>query len=354
MSMIFHRIRTERGCQSYLIGCSETKSAIIIDPEISQMEHYLGLASHDGLSIHYLLDTHTHADHFSASKQLASQLKVPVIMHFNSPAPFVDMYVDDGEIIIVGKLRLTVMHTPGHTADSISIVVKDRVFTGDTLLLGGTGRTDLPTGDPEQLYDSLFNGLLKLSADLKVYPAHAYSERTHSTIGEEVSNNPRLQKKDRGEFVTQVRALDLKMPSQLTESLRTNLSGGKTVAQFISDAANKISFVSLEQVLRYSQSLSPKFLLLDVREREAFDKGHISGAIHIPRGQLELRVNELVPDPTRRIAVYCEYGKISVLATSTLREMGFMRAVALDNGLNLWRELGYPLISSSSQNENDA
>ncbi|RTR30645.1 MBL fold metallo-hydrolase [Shewanella atlantica] len=353
MSMIFHRIRTERGCQSYLIGCSETNSAIIIDPEISQMEHYLGLASHDGLAIHYLLDTHTHADHFSASKLLAKQLKVPVIMHCNSPAPFVDMYVDDGEIVIVGKLRLTIMHTPGHTADSICIVVKDRVFTGDTLLLGGTGRTDLPTGDPEQLYDSLFNGLLKLSADLKVYPAHAYSERTHSSIGEELSNNPRLQKKDRVEFIAQMRALDLKMPSQLTESLRTNLSGGKTVEQFISDAANKISFVSLEQVLRYSQSISPKFLLLDVREREAFDEGHISGAIHIPRGQLELRVNELLPDPTRRIAVYCEYGKISVLATSTLREMGFLRAVALDRGLNLWRELGYPLIASSGRNENE-
>ncbi|ABV38377.1 beta-lactamase-like protein [Shewanella sediminis HAW-EB3] len=353
MSMIFHRIRTERGCQSYLIGCSETNSAIIIDPEISQMEHYLGLASHDGLAIHYLLDTHTHADHFSASKQLASQLKVPVIMHCNSPAPFVDMYVDDGEIIIVGKLRLTIMHTPGHTADSICIVMKDRVFTGDTLLLGGTGRTDLPSGDPERLYDSLFNGLLKLSADLKVYPAHAYSERTHSSIGEELSNNPRLQKKDRDEFVAQMRAIDLKMPTQLTESLRTNLSGGKTVEQFISDAERKISFVSLEQVLRYSQSIAPKFVIVDVRERDAFDKGHIAGAIHIPRGQLELRVNELLPDPTRRIAVYCEFGIISVLATSTLREMGFLRAVALDHGLNLWRELGYPLIESKNEEGNE-
>ncbi|WP_394147333.1 MBL fold metallo-hydrolase [Shewanella atlantica] len=349
MSMIFHRIRTDRGCQSYLLGCSETNSAIIIDPEISQMEHYLGLASHDGLTIHYLLDTHTHADHFSASKQLSAQLNAPVIMHCNSPAPFVDMYVDDGEIIIVGKLRLTVLHTPGHTADSICIAMKDRVFTGDTLLLGGTGRTDLPTGDPEQLYDSLFNSLLKLPADLKVYPAHAYSERTHSSIGEEISNNPRLQKKDRVEFVAQMRALDLKMPSQLTESLRANLSGGKTVEQFISDARRKISFISLEQVLRYSQSIAPKFVIIDVREREAFDKGHIAGAIHIPRGQLELRVNELLPDPTRRIAVYCEYGIISVLATSTLREMGFLRAVALDHGLNLWRELGYPLIESRNE-----
>ena len=121
------------------------------------------------MRIHYVVDTHTHADHFSAARELARQLGVPVVMHRASPAPFVDVRVDDGETLVVGKLRLQVLHTPGHTDDSMCLLLDDRVFTGDTLLIGGTGRTDLPTGDADALYDSLF-GMLRLDPALKVYP----------------------------------------------------------------------------------------------------------------------------------------------------------------------------------------
>ena len=183
--MIFHQIATERGCQSYFLGCEESCCAIILDPEISQLERYLGLAAQDGLRIQYLLDTHTHADHFSAADELAAQLQVPVIMHRASPAPYVDMAVDDGEIINVGKLALSIIHTPGHTADSLCIQVADRVFTGDTLLIGGTGRTDLPSGNAEQLYDSLFGKLLLLDPATRVYPAHVYGERNSTTSARE-------------------------------------------------------------------------------------------------------------------------------------------------------------------------
>ena len=141
---------------------------MVIDPEASQIDRYLGLAARDGLRIRYLIDTHTHADHFSGTRQLARQLGVPVVMHRESPAPFVDMRLDDGDMIHVGHLRLKVIHTPGHTRDSMCLMVEDRVFTGDTLLIGATGRTDLPSGDPEALYDSLFERLLKLDPALKV------------------------------------------------------------------------------------------------------------------------------------------------------------------------------------------
>ncbi len=343
--MIFHQISTERGCQSYLIGCKETCAAIIIDPEITKIEHYLALAAQDGLRIHYLLDTHTHADHFSASQSFARQIGVPIIMHRNSGAPFVDMRVDDGETIIVGELRLRVMHTPGHTEDSMCIILPDRVLTGDTLLIGATGRTDLPTGDPDQLYDSLFNGLLKLNPTLKVYPGHDYKHRGYSTIARELAENPRLKKNNRAEFVELMQTLNLSMPTHLTEALRTNLSGGKTVEQLISEAAEKVSFMAIEEVNNRIQSAAPDILLLDVRERDAFEQGHIAGAMSIPRGQLELRANDQLTDPTQRIVVYCEFGKISTLAAATLREMGFSRAVALDGGLRVWRESGYPLES---------
>ena len=342
--MIFHQIATERGCQSYFLACEKTCMAVVIDPEDSQLERYLGLAAQDGVRIHYVLDTHTHADHFSGAIEMARALDVPVVMHRDSPAPFVDIRVDDGEKINVGELSLNIMHTPGHTADSVCVQVEDRVFTGDTLLIGGCGRTDLPTGDPEQQYDSLFNKLLLLPPDTKVYPAHIYMNRTHTTIGEEIEKNPRLQLKERPDFVEAMRRVTLRDPDHLTEALRTNLSGGKTVAQLINEAAHNVPFMSLAEVNRRLASDDPGITLLDVREREAFRAGHIPGAMVIPRGQLELSVNEQLSDPTQRIVVYCQMGKISTLATATLRDMGFTRAVALDGGIEQWSEAGYPLV----------
>ena len=342
LAMIFENL-SAGGCQSYLVGCAQSCAAVLIDPEISLIDRYLALAARDGLRIHYLIDTHTHADHFSATQQLSRKLDVPVAMHCASPAPFVDLRLDDGEMLVVGKLRLQVLHTPGHTRDSMSLCVEDRVFTGDTLLIGATGRTDLPSGDPEALHESLFNRLLRLDPAVKVHPAHEYKGRSHSTIEQELSGNPRLQVRDRGAFVDMMRNLNLTMPTHVTEALRTNMSGGKTVAQMLAQAAANVPFMSLVELKTRAASGSDDLLVLDVRERDAYAEGHIPGAKLLPRGQLELRVIQDLPDPTRRIVACCEFGRISTLATATLREMGFQRAVALDGGMKSWREAGYPL-----------
>jgi glyoxylase-like metal-dependent hydrolase (beta-lactamase superfamily II)/rhodanese-related sulfurtransferase len=334
---------TVGGCQSYLVGCADTRAAVLIDPEISQRDRYLAIASQAGLLIRYVIDTHTHADHFSAAKQIGEALRVPVVMHHESPAPFVGLRLGDGELLVAGQLRLQAMHTPGHTRDSMCLVVEDRVFTGDTLLIGATGRTDLPTGDPDQLYDSLFGKLLNLDPSLQVYPAHDYKGRSHTTIGDEIANNPRLQKRGRAEFTDMMRHLNLNAPDHLTEALRTNMSGGKTVTQLISEASAVIPFMSLNEVRTRLAARPNDFVVLDVREKNAFDAGHIPGARHVPRGQLELRVNEELADPTLRILVYCEFGKISTLAAATLRQLGFMRTAALDGGFKTWREGGLPV-----------
>jgi glyoxylase-like metal-dependent hydrolase (beta-lactamase superfamily II)/rhodanese-related sulfurtransferase len=344
LQLIFEQV-TSGGCQSYLVGCDETSVAALIDPEISHIDRYLALAARDGLRIRYLVDTHTHADHFSATHELARRLGVPVIMHRLSPAPFVDLRLDDGEMLAVGKLRLQVLYTPGHTRDSMSLLVEDRVFTGDTLLIGATGRTDLPSGDADALYESLFNGLLRLDPALKVYPAHNYRGRSHSTIGAELAANPRLQTRDRAAFAAMMHNLNLSMPTHLTEALRTNMSGGKSVAQMLADASAVVPFMSLMELKAHIDSGANDLLILDVRERDAYERGRIAGSRLLPRGQLELRVNAELPDPTRRIVVYCELGQISTLATATLREMGFQRAVALDGGMQAWREAGYPMES---------
>ena len=338
--MIFETVAAG-GCRSYLIGCEETCAAALIDPELSQIDRYVALAAKDGLRIRYLIDTHTHADHFSATQQLARELGVPVVMHRASPAPFVDLRLQGGELLVVGRLRLQALHTPGHTGDSMCLCVEDRVFTGDTLLMGGTGRTDLPSGDAGALYDSLFEGVLRLDPALKVFPAHEYKGRSHSTIGQELAENPRLQKRDRGAFIEMMQNLNLTMPTHVTEALRTNMSGGKTVSQMLSEAAAMVPFMSLAELRACVESRKDDLIVLDVRERDAFEAGHIPGARLLPRGQLELRVNEEPTDPTRRILVYCELGRVSTLATATLRQMGFLGAVALDGGMKAWREAGY-------------
>ena len=340
--MIFEQVSTG-GCQSYLVGCSDTCSAALIDPEVRQIDRYHALAVRDGLRVKFVVDTHTHADHFSATRQIGEALGVPVVMNRYSAAPFADMRLDDGDMLAVGNLRLRALHTPGHTRDSMCLVMDDRVFTGDTLLIGGTGRTDLPTGDPEMLYDSLFNRLLKLDPKTLVYPAHDYKGRTNSTIGDEIANNPRLQQRERAAFVDMMQHLNLSAPTHLTEALRTNMSGGKTVMQLLSEASSVVPFVSLAELQSRQAARANDFVILDVREKDAFAAGHVPGAKHLPRGQLELRVNDELPDPTMRIVVYCEFGKISTLAAATLRQLGFMRAAALDGGMKAWREGGFPV-----------
>jgi glyoxylase-like metal-dependent hydrolase (beta-lactamase superfamily II) len=340
--MIFEQVATG-GCQSYLIGCNETCAGAVIDPEVRQINRYQALAAQHGVRIRYVIDTHTHADHFSAAKQLSEILGAPSVAHRLSPAPYANLRVDEGDVIKVGNLRLNVLYTPGHTRDAMSLVMSDRVFTGDTLLIGATGRTDLPTGDPEQLHDSLFNKLLKLDPDLRVYPAHDYKGRTCSTIGEEIKSNPRLQKRDKAEFVQMMQTLSLSMPEHLTEALRVNMSGGVSVAQLLSEAAQEVPFMSMDEVKARVAAGANDFIVLDVRERDAFEAGHIPSAQHLPRGVLELRVNEALPDPTVRIVTYCEFGKISTLAAATLRRMGFTRTVALDGGMKAWREKGFPV-----------
>lgn len=338
--MIFEQVATG-GCQSYLIGCGETCAAALIDPEIRQIDRYQTLATRDGLRIRFVIDTHTHADHFSAARQIGEMLAVPVVMHRESPMAFATMRLDDGDMLAIGQLRVRAIHTPGHTRDSMCLVVEDRVFTGDTLLIGATGRTDLPTGDPEALYDSLFQKVLKLDPALMVFPAHDYKGRSHSTIAKELSDNPRLQERDRAAFTAMMRQLNLTAPTHITEALRTNMSGGKTVTQLLAEASATVPFMSLSELEARLTTQANDLVVLDVREKEAYDAGHIPSARHLPRGQLELRINEELVDPTVRIVVYCEFGKISTLAAATLRQLGFLRTVALDGGMTAWRESGF-------------
>lgn len=339
--MILERVASG-GCQSYLIGCPETHAAALIDPAGDRIDHYHGLAARHGLRIRYLIDTHTHADHFSATLEMKAALGVPVVMHALAPAVHADMRLEHGQALIVGDLRLNGLHTPGHTLDSMCLYVDGHVFTGDTLLFGGTGRSDLPSGDPKQLYESLFDRLLKLDPATRIHPAHDYKGGQSSTIGAEIATNPRLQKRERADFVDMMRRLNLSAPTHLTEALRTNMNGGVPVARLLAEATARVPFIGMRELATAVAARDNDLIVLDVRERDQFGAAHVPGALHLPRGQLELRVNEMLPDPTRRIVTVCEHGKISTLAAATLRTLGFTRVIALDGGMKAWRDAELP------------
>jgi glyoxylase-like metal-dependent hydrolase (beta-lactamase superfamily II) len=215
----FEQIRSS-GCLSYVLGCKQDHVGVVIDPEIDKADDYVELARFFGSMVLYAIDTHTHADHSSACKVMRERYGIQVVMHRAAEAPYVDVRVDDGEEIKFGKLSLKVVYTPGHTQDAMCLLFKDRIFTGDTLLIGGCGRTDLPGGNAERQYDSLVR-LKALGDQFRVYPGHDYREAV-STLGEEKKSNPRILISTKDEFVQFMTSRKPPFPRKLDEALEWN------------------------------------------------------------------------------------------------------------------------------------
>ncbi len=194
MTYTIKQFRSKRGCLSYILFDEQSKEAIIIDPsEEVPTDEYLKYINDNNLKVKYIFETHTHADHISSSKELKEKTKAKIVMHKNSPSKRKDIEVDDDYFIELGNTKIKIMHTPGHTNESISLYVNGAVFTGDALLIEGTGRTDFQLGDSIDLHNTLWGKLMILPDDTKVYPAHDYKNREYSTIKHEKENNPRLQ-----------------------------------------------------------------------------------------------------------------------------------------------------------------
>ena len=216
---IFEQIRSS-GCLSYLFGCAKEKVCVVIDPEIDKADDYVGLVEFFGSKLLYAIDTHTHADHNSACKLMRERHGVKVVMHRATDAPYVDVKVDDGDEIKFGQCSLKVLHTPGHTQDAMCLLFEDRIFTGDTLLIGGCGRTDLPGGNAESQWDSL-RRLEALGNDIRVYPGHDYREAV-STLGDEKQKNPRMTITSRDEFIQFMTSRKPPLPRKIQEALEWN------------------------------------------------------------------------------------------------------------------------------------
>ena len=226
--MIFKQLFDQKSSTyTYLIASAKGREALIIDPVIENVNQYVQLLKDLNLNLVKVIDTHIHADHVTGASKLKDITKCTTIMGDHSPANTVEIKVKDGEYINLDTLKIRAMYTPGHTSDSYSFLMDNYLFSGDTLLINGTGRTDFQNGNAKDAYDSIFNNLLKLPEETFLYPAHDYKGEKVSTIVKEKKQNPRLQVSSVDEYIEIMNNLDLKKPAKLETNVARNINLGR-------------------------------------------------------------------------------------------------------------------------------
>jgi sulfur dioxygenase len=343
--MIFRELNRGK-CKTYLAISEKTGRAAIIDPVRDRVERYLAVLAYHGWRLEVIVDTHTHADHRSGALELSELTGTPVAMHRLAPAPHVSIHVEDGQVLKVGDEELRILHTPGHTPDSISLLAKDRVFTGDVLFIHGTGRADFAGGDPGIQYNSIVRKLFTLPDQTLVFPAHDYRGHTQSTIGEEKQSNPRLAGKSRDDYINLMNNLGLPLPDGIQEALQPNqsdLDAGAlkfpTLAQL-----NQVRQLTAAELRDRIAGANPP-MLIDVREENEYrgELGHIAGAHLIPLKELPERIGELGDAKGRDIVAICRVGVRSATAAAILTGLGFEHVWNLKGGMLEWKDARLPV-----------
>jgi sulfur dioxygenase len=378
--MIFRQFNFD-GCLSYIAACSNELAGIIIDPS-HETESYLRFVKEEKLKILYVVDTHTHVDHVSLAPELAHVLGAKTVMHKNTPiqrqigegvkdlfgiekiiaenaGKQVDIFINEGVELKAGGLVFRVISTPGHTQDSMCLVSHDRIYTGDTLLIGQCGRTDLPGGSSKDMHESLFGKLINMSNDLIIYPAHDYQGNINSALGYEKIHNVCLNtERTLEEFESFI--VNLFPPLDAGNGkLQCGLTTSKQAEDREKNELNplmKTFCFSMEHYLEQPheatlihaeelyEQIKNKLLILDVREPEELSTtGHIKGAINIPVGEIARRVEELPKNLDTAIMVVCESGIRSAHAALYLRAYGYNNVKNLEYGMREWRTKGFPI-----------
>ena len=377
--MIFKQFNFE-GCLAYVVACSARRKGAVIDPSHDPKPFLDFVASHS-LTIEYVIDTHTHVDHISTSPALADILGAKTVMGAKTPVQReigskvtelfgiekilaenagnrIDVYMDDGDELHIGDITLTAIETKGHTQDHISILAGDRIFTGDTLLIGQCGRTDLPGGSSLEMYDSLFRKFMPLSDDLIVYPAHDYKGNVNSSLGFEKTNNVCLKtRRTPGEFATFLKGLFPPLDGK-TGKLQCGLSMepqeqpgdlGPLMKSFCVSMEDFLTAPHNETVIQPEEFLQKiegqeSIFIVDVREpKELQETGFIKGAVNIPVRQVAARIKEFPEDLGTPIVTYCASGHRSSHAAVYLRAYGYRNVKNLEYGMHGWMDRNYPL-----------
>ena len=341
--MIFRQLfDSTSGTYSYVLASRKGAEALIIDPVLEKVDRYIQLMNELDLRLVKAVDTHLHADHVTGLGALRDRTHCVTVMGENTKADVVSMRVADGDQLDIEGVSLDVIYTPGHTDDSYSFVLADRVFTGDTLLIRGTGRTDFQNGDPRAQYKSIFNRLLRLPDETFVYPAHDYKGDTVSTIGEERRCNPRLQVRSVDEYVELMNNLKLPNPKMMDVAVPANMRIGlkqDAVAQ------RGLAVLADEAMTMLGR---PDVLFVDLREESERERhGTIPGALHEAYGKLANNLGEAglikALAANKRIIFYCAYGERSAMAVEAAENAGIHSVCHLQGGMEAWKAAGGPV-----------
>lgn len=352
-SLIFKQLFDQpSGTWSYLLADAVTREAVMIDSVYEQYERDLALIRELDLTLLACIETHCHADHVTGAWLLKNTLGCQLIASPHTGIETLDRWVNDGDVITFGSKQLRVLATPGHTEGCISLVLDEHrmVFTGDCLLIRGCGRTDFQQGSASRLFHSIKGKLFSLPEDYVVYPAHDYSGRTASSIGEEKRLNPRIGgEADEGDFVGFMENMQLPHPKKLEVAVPANLKGGIPKDAELPkqpDWAPVVTTYSgvLEITPQWVAAHMKDVLILDVRTRiEAEEESaRLQGAMMIPINELRDRLDEVPAD--KPVMTICRSGKRSVLAFTILRGAGRERVANVKGGLLRWYEEGLPVV----------
>ena len=329
---------------TYLLASRHGGEALIVDPVLDKVERYLQLVRELDLRLVKAVDTHLHADHVTGLGALRDRTHCITVMGEQTRADVVSMRVAEGDRIAIEGLSLDVLYTPGHTDDSYSFLLDDRVFTGDTLLIRGTGRTDFQNGSAQAQYESIFNKLLKLPNETLVYPAHDYKGDTVSTIGEEKLFNPRLKVKSLDEYVDLMNNLKLSSPKMMDVAVPANMHVGLHQEEI----ARRGWAVSAAEAMALRGR--PDVAIVDLREKSERDKhGTIPGSLHMPYPSLSDEIatggmlHELATATGKRVVFYCAFGERSAMAVQAAQDAGLATACHIAGGIDAWKKAQGPV-----------
>src|SRR6202047_4061977 len=329
---------------TYLLASRHGGEALIVDPVLERVDRYIQLLRELDLRLVKAIDTHLHADHITGLEALSERTRCITVMGEQSKAEVVSIRVGDGDRVDIEGLSLEALYTPGHTDDSYSFIMPDRVFTGDTLLIRGTGRTDFQNGDPRAQYDSIFGRLLKLPEATLVYPAHDYKGDTVSTIGEEKAYNPRLQVKSPEEYVELMNNLKLSNPKMMDVAVPANMK----VGLHQEEVARRGWAVTAEEALVLAGK--PGVARIDLREKNERERhGVIPGSLHVPYPSLQENISaggmlhELAKSTGKRLVFYCAFGERSAMAVQAAQDAKLASACHLQGGIAAWKATGGPV-----------
>jgi glyoxylase-like metal-dependent hydrolase (beta-lactamase superfamily II)/rhodanese-related sulfurtransferase len=344
--MIFRQLfDSVSGTYSYVLASRPGGEALILDPVLEKVDRYCQLLRELDLKLVKAVDTHLHADHVTGLGELRDRTHCMTVMGDQTKADVVAMRVADGDKVTIEGLSLDVMYTPGHTDDSYSYLMGDRVFTGDTLLIRGTGRTDFQNGSSRAQYESIFNRLLKLPDETMVFPAHDYKGDTVSTIGEEKRYNPRLQVRSVDEYIELMANLKLPNPKMMDVAVPANMHVGLHQEELEKEGRALSAVEAIRSLGR------PDMLLVDLREsNERAKHGMLEGALHTPYPSIEESLKpggmlrEVAAATGRRIVFFCAFGERSAMAVAAAKNAGLSNTAHIAGGIDAWKKAGGPVV----------